>query len=157
MDQTGNDSVSPEDRQGNPTAGASSTAEGSSERELLSRLGELRDEFAEWVKQGARLFGAESRLFVSSLLLIVMLAVTAAFVVAGALLVLVGAGVVSLVVHGGMDPVLSMLLATLVLFAIALVCFFCMRGLTRHLRFAESRRMVARLTGGSQDSSEGAS
>jgi predicted membrane chloride channel (bestrophin family) len=114
------------------------------------------DEFSEWIKQGARLFGAESRLFVSSLLLIVMLAVTAAFVIAGALLVLVGAGVLLLIVHGGMDPVLAMVLASLVLFMIAVACFLCLRGLTKHLRFTESRRMLGRLTGAGQGDGEGA-
>ena len=118
-----------------------------SERELLARLGELRDEFADWVKQGAKLFGAESKLFASTLLLIVMLAVTAAFVIAGALLFLVAAMVLLLIEHGGMDPVIAALLATLALVAIAVGCLLCMRGLTRHLRFTESRRMLSRLTG----------
>lgn len=144
MDRTGNDSVDPKDslRADPPAEG------GPSEQALLAQLGQMRDEFSEWVKQGARLFGAESRLFASSLLLIVVLAVTAAFVIAGALLFLVGAMVLLLIEHGGMDPVAAALLATITLFAIAVFCFLYMRSLTRHLRFTESRRMLARITGG---------
>lgn len=142
MDPAGKDSPRAEDSpRTDPPEG------GSPERELLARLGELRDEFADWMKQGARLFGAESKLFVSSLLLIAILAVTAAFVMAGALLFLVLAMVLLLIEHGGMDPVLATLLATIALTAIAGVCFLLMRGLTRHLRFTESRRMLARITG----------
>lgn len=148
MNHTGNDPIGPDDQRGESPPADSPEAEPPSERELLARLGALRDEFAEWVTQGARLFGAESRLFASSLLLIVVLGVTAAFVIAGALVFLVGAAVLLLIVHGGVDPVIAVLLATLVLFVVAAGCFLGMRALTRHLRFTESRRMLARLTGG---------
>jgi hypothetical protein len=149
MDRAGNTPIGPEDMPGGPPRADSSADQVPPEQDLLARLGELRDEFTGWVKQGARLFGAESKLFASSLLLIMILGVTAGFVIAGALLFLVGAGALSLVFHAGMDPVIAVLLATLVLFVIAIVCFFCMRNLTRHLRFTESRRMLTRLSGGS--------
>lgn len=119
----------------------------SPERELLARLGGLRDEFAQWFAQAARLFGAETRLFATSLLLIVALAVVAGFVVAGALLALAGAGVGALVVHGGMDPVWALLLACVALLGVAAACVVVLRRLTRHLRFTETRRMFARLGG----------
>lgn len=116
-----------------------------SEREILAQMGDLRDELSQWVKQGASLVGAESKLFVSSLLGIVALAVASAFVLAGALLFLVTAFVLSLIVHGGMDPALAALLAAFLLLAIVALCFFGMRRLARHLRFTESRRLLTRL------------
>ena len=108
-------------------------------------MGDLREELSQWVKQGASLVGAESKLFVSSLLGIVALAVASAFVLAGALLFLVTAFVLSLIVHGGMDPALAALLAAFLLLAIVALCFFGMRRLARHLRFTESRRLLTRL------------
>lgn len=155
MDRSGKDSIDPEDDRDGLARGESVREQGASEPQLLARLGELRDEFAEWLKQGARLFGAESKLFASSLLLIVILAVTAAFVLAGASVFLGGAAVLLLIVHGGMDPVIAMLIGTLALCAIAAGCLFRMRGLTRHLRFTESRRMLSRLAGGNAPDGDG--
>ena len=155
MDRPGKDSIDPgDDRDGSPQGG-SVPQQGPSEPQLLARLGELRDDFASWLKQGAKLFGAESKLFASSLLLIVILAVTAAFVLAGASVFLGGAAVLLLIVHGGMDPVIAMLIGTLALCTIAAICLFRMRGLTRHLRFTESRRMLSRLAGGNSPDGDG--
>lgn len=146
MDRADHDPVGPE-QPGLPPPAASAPDGAPSERELIARLGELRDEFAGWVAEGARLLGAESRLFASSLLLIVILAVTAGFVIAGALLFLVGAIVLSLIVHAGLDPALAALLASIALFGVAVGCFFGVRALKKHLQFNESRRLLARLSG----------
>lgn len=151
MNYPGDDPTVPPER----SKSAPSSEESPSEREILAQIGELRDEFSQWLKQGAKLFGAESKLFASSLLWIVALAVISFFVISGALIFLISAVVLALIVHVGMDPGLAALLAAFSLLAIAGICFICIRNLTRHLRFTESRRLLARLTQTSRSDDDG--
>lgn len=131
-----------------PPGGEAAPAPGN---ELIAHLKQIGAEFAELFREGARLIGAESRLFATTLLLIATLLIVLGFVVAGALVLLGVAFVLLLIRYGGLDPVIAVLIVMLALVGLAAGIVGWVRGLTRHLRFSESRRMLARISANGQD------
>lgn len=140
--------MKPDDRQGQePAAGEAEAMEDPPppESELVGSLKRLGDELVDLFRAGADLVTAESRLFASSLLLIVVLAVVAGFLVAGAV-IFIGATVALLLMqYGGLDAVIAVLLVTVTMLVAIVGIVLWMRGLSRHLRFEHSRQMLAEL------------
>jgi hypothetical protein len=116
-----------------------------SQNDLISALKQIGDEFTGLFGEIARLLGVESRLFISSLLMIAILAVLAGFVLAGAVVFLGAALALLLTVHGGLDPVIAVLLVVVTLIVSAAGIFLWIRRLARNLKFNHSRRMLAEL------------
>lgn len=113
--------------------------------ELAGHFRRVGDEFAELFRSISRLLGAESRLFASTLLLVLSLAVLAGLLTAAAVVFVCAAVVLVLVRQGGLDPAVAVLLVVLVLLAVVAGIFRWIRGLSADLRFRHSRRMLAEL------------
>jgi len=137
--------------QHDPPGGGAAPAPGN---ELIAHLKQISEEFAELFREGARLVGSESRLFATTLLLIATLAIVLGFVIAGALVLLGVAFILLLIRHAGLDPVIAVLIVVLALVGLAAGIVVWVRGLTRHLRFRESRRMFARISASGQNDHE---
>jgi|GEM_PF-6374118 len=121
---------------------------------VLGSIRLLGEEIGGMLRECARLAGTESRLFAVSLLLIVVLGVALGFLFAGALLLLSTAFIALLMVHVGLDPVLS------VLSGLLLVCLLCgllllwIRRLVRDLRFEQTRAAFADVVARAGESSQ---
>lgn len=126
------------------SAGASPSSGVSGWIEELRRTGE---EIGGVFRETAALIGVESRLFVTALVFIALLAVALGFVIAGVALLAGVAVILLLIVHGGLDPVLATLVGMVALIALAAFIGWRIRSLTQHLRFTHSRKALSGLAG----------
>lgn len=108
-------------------------------RVLLSDLHRIGNGFADLARDGLALLKAESKLFASALVLILVLAVTTGFLLAGATLLLVAAPVVLLVELGWLGPTLALVAVLVMLLVMAAVLLLMIRRLGRDLLFRRSR------------------
>lgn len=135
----------------NPTQGPASGAAGVAgvppppAEDLLGSLKQLGEEFTGLLSEAKSLLGAESRLFVSSLVLIAVLLVTVSFLVI-AVVVFVGVTVLLLLTeYGGLDGALAALLVVLGFAAVVAAMLLWVRRLTQNLTFSQSRKMLSDL------------
>ena len=108
-------------------------------RVVLSDLTRIGHGFADLARDGLDLLRAESRLFASALVLILVLAVMTGFLLAGATLLLVAAPVVLLVELGWVGPTLALLAVVVMLVLVAMLLLLMIRRLGRDLLFRRSR------------------
>jgi hypothetical protein len=108
-------------------------------RVVLSDLSRIGHGFADLARDGLDLLRAESRLFASALVLILVLAVMTGFLLAGATLLLVAAPVVLLVELGWVGPTLALVAVVLLLVLVAMLLLLMIRRLGRDLLFRRSR------------------
>ncbi len=111
----------------------------------LASLKSLAGQALGLLREFRALLGAEARLFVSSVGLIVALIVVAGFLVGAAWLFLGGAVALLLVRQVAFDPVLALLLVGGVSLLLLLGVGLWIRALVRNLSFAHSRRALAGL------------
>lgn len=128
-------SVSPEPATETPRADAAPDAA----RVVLSDLSRIGNGFADLARDGLALLKAESKLFASALVLILVLAVMTGFLLAGATLLLVAAPVVLLVELGWFGPTLALVVVVLLLLVMAVLLLLMIRRLGRDLLFRRSR------------------
>lgn len=112
------------------------------DQELLPQLQRLRDEFTGFVRDSTRLMKAESRLFVSSLLLIVMLIAVLAIAATTVLGLIAAGGVLLLVQHAGFGWVSAVFCIAAFFVLLVAAAGLWIKALTRHLGFVETRRMM---------------
>lgn len=108
-------------------------------RVVLSDLSRIGNGFADLARDGLALLKAESKLFASALVLILVLAVMVGFLLAGATLLLVAAPVVLLVELGWFGPTLALVVVVLLLLVMAVLLLLMIRRLGRDLLFRRSR------------------
>lgn len=107
---------------------------------IIDGLKTLGNEFACALRTGGELLAAESRLFLLSLLQILILAVAIGFLIAAVGLFLGAAGAFFMIQHLALSPVLALLLIAGILILLAAACIFWIYRLTGNLKFAHSRR-----------------
>lgn len=107
----------------------------------LSRIGAA---MAALLRDSLQLLRAESRLWVSALLLIVMLTIAMGFLLAAAAVLLVAAPAMLLVELGWLGPTLALLVSALVLVMLALMAGLAIRRLSADMGFRRSRRALLR-------------
>ncbi|HEY9033354.1 MAG TPA: phage holin family protein [Pseudomonadales bacterium] len=108
-------------------------------RVVLSDLSRIGNGFADLARDGLALLKAESKLFASALVLILVLAVMTGFLLAGATLLLVAAPVVLLVELGWFGPTLALVAVVVMLLLMAALLLLMIRWLGRDLLFRRSR------------------
>ena len=108
-------------------------------RVLLSDLHRIGNGFADLARDGLALLKAESKLFASALVLILVLAVMTGFLLAGATLLLVAAPVVLLVELGWFGPTLALVAVVAMLLLMAALLLLMIRRLGHDLLFRRSR------------------
>lgn len=108
-------------------------------RVVLSDLSRIGNGFADLARDGLALLKAESKLFASALVLILVLAVMTGFLLAGATLLLVAAPVVLLVELGWFGPTLALVAVVVMLLLMAALLLLMIRRLGRDLLFRRSR------------------
>ena len=134
------------------TAGAASDT--GAQDGVLGSVRLLGEEIGGMLRECARLAGTESRLFAVSLLLIVVLGVALGFLFAGVLLLLATAFIVLLMVHVGLDPVLSVLSGLLLTCVLCGLLLLWIRRLLRDLRFEQTRAAFAEVVARAGESSQ---
>ena len=108
-------------------------------RVVLSDLSRIGNGFADLARDGLALLKAESKLFASALVLILVLAVMTGFLLAGATLLLVAAPVVLLVELGWFGPTLALVAVVAMLLLMAALLLLMIRRLGHDLLFRRSR------------------
>ena len=108
-------------------------------RVVLSDLHRIGNGFADLARDGLALLKAESKLFASALVLILVLAVMTGFLLAGATLLLVAAPVVLLVELGWFGPTLALVAVVAMLLLMAALLLLMIRRLGHDLLFRRSR------------------
>lgn len=114
-------------------------------RVVLSDLSRIGNGFADLGRDGLALLRAESKLFASALVLILVLAVMTGFLLAGATLLLVAAPVVLLVELGWLGPTLALVAVVVMLMVTAALLLLLIRRLGRDLLFRRSRAALRSL------------
>lgn len=108
-------------------------------RVVLSDLSRIGNGFADLARDGLALLKAETKLFASALVLILVLAIMTGFLLAGATLLLVAAPVVLLVELGWFGPTLALVAVLVTLLVMAALLLLMIRWLGRDLLFRRSR------------------
>ncbi len=119
---------------------APETADESRPQGIISGLKTLGSEFAFALRTGGELLAAESRLFLLSLLQILVLAVAIGFLIAAIWIFLGAAGAFFMIQHLAVNPVLALLLIAGILILLTAAFAWWIYRLTGNLKFAHSRR-----------------
>ena len=122
-----------------PTTETSAADTPDAARVVLRDLHRIGNGFADLARDGLALLKAESKLFASALVLILVLAVMTGFLLAGATLLLVAAPVVLLVELGWFGPTLALVAVVVMLLVMAMLLLLMIRRLGRDLLFRRSR------------------
>jgi len=107
----------------------------------LSRIGAA---MAALLRDSVQLLRAESRLWASALLLILMLTIAMGFLLAAAAVLLVAAPAVLLVELGWLGPTLALVVSAVALLLLAVMAELAIRRLSADMGFRRSRRALLR-------------
>lgn len=118
---------------------------------LVRDLSRISAGFADLFRDSVALLKAESRLFASTLLLILVLAVVTGFLLAGATLLLVATPVVLLIELGWVGPTAALVAVLVMLVLVAVLLMRLIARLGRELVFRRSRAALGRWSGRDQD------